>query len=123
MDKADAWHCPSCKKPRKATKKLSISRLPKLLLIHLKRFSFRGPFTDKIETPVDFPKQGLDLTNYMPPPLPPNMVKDKNTPISLSQQPPYIYDLYAVTHHFGSLNTGHCEFGNRSRSVSLQLSH
>lgn len=108
MDKADAWHCPRCNKARKATKRLSISRLPQVLLIHLKRFSFKGPFTDKIDTQVTFPTMGLDLTNYMPPPLPPGALQ-KGAPISQSQQPPYIYDLYGVTHHFGSLNTGHCE--------------
>src|SRR5258708_16800433 len=66
-------NCPRCKTLRKANKTLSISRLPPVLLIHLKRFSFKGPFTDKIEKLVDFPLKGLDLTNYMPPPLPPVM--------------------------------------------------
>lgn len=108
LDKADAWNCPQCKKPRKATKRLSISRLPQVLLIHLKRFSFKGPFTDKIDTTVTFPSTGLDLTNYMPPPLPPGAIA-KGMPVSQSQQPPYLYDLYGVTHHFGSLNTGHCK--------------
>ncbi|KAN0063688.1 ubiquitin-specific protease doa4 [Thecaphora frezii] len=106
LDKADAWNCPQCKKPRKASKRLSISRLPQVLLIHLKRFSFKGPFTDKIDTTVTFPTSGLDLTNYMPPPLPPGAI-GKGMPVSQSQQPPYLYDLYGVTHHFGSLNTGH----------------
>ena len=106
MDKADAWNCPRCKKPRKATKRLSISRLPHFLLIHLKRFSFRGPVTDKIETRVTFPLSSLDLTNYMPPPLPPGAMM-KDVPVTVSQQPPYIYDLFAVTHHFGTLNAGH----------------
>ena len=43
-------NCPHCKTLRKATKRLSLSRLPPVLLIHLKRFSAKGPFTDKIET-------------------------------------------------------------------------
>ncbi|CBQ70188.1 related to Ubiquitin carboxyl-terminal hydrolase 4 [Sporisorium reilianum SRZ2] len=109
LDKADMWNCPRCRKPRKATKRLSISRLPQILLIHLKRFSFKGPFTDKIDTTVTFPtNSALDLTNYMPPPLPPGtVVKGGNVAVSQSQVPPYLYDLYAVTHHFGSLNTGH----------------
>ncbi|CDS00039.1 related to Ubiquitin carboxyl-terminal hydrolase 4 [Sporisorium scitamineum] len=108
LDKADMWNCSRCKKPRKATKRLSISRLPQILLIHLKRFSFKGPFTDKIDTTVTFPTStALDLTNYMPPPLPPGTSKAANVPVSQSQIPPYLYDLYAVTHHFGSLNTGH----------------
>ncbi|KAK0556562.1 ubiquitin-specific protease doa4 [Tilletia horrida] len=112
LDKADAWFCPQCKKARKATKKLSISRLPAILLIHLKRFSFKGPFTDKIETQVTFPLQELDLTRYMPPPLTSSAAGNgagagEVPVVSKSQQPPYVYDLYGVTHHFGSLNAGH----------------
>lgn len=105
LDKADAWHCPRCKKPRKASKRLSISRLPQVLLIHLKRFSFKGPFTDKITAHVQVPTTNLDLTNYMPPPLPPGAIP-KGAPVSASQQPPYVYDLYACVHHFGSLTGG-----------------
>ncbi|KAH7914581.1 hypothetical protein BJ138DRAFT_1123351 [Hygrophoropsis aurantiaca] len=113
LEKSEAWHCPNCKTLRKATKRLSLSRLPPILLIHLKRFSFKGPFSDKVETVVDFPLRSLDLTNYMPPPLPPGMHKP---PVdgALSggedprvQMPPYKYDLYGVTNHFGTLGNGH----------------
>lgn len=122
MEKADAWQCPNCKTLRKATKRLSISRLPPVLLIHLKRFQTKGHFTDKLETFVDFPLKGLDLTNYMPSPLPPGVDTRKvSQPISLddprSQVPPYKYDLYAVTNHFGTLSSGHyTAFVNSQRS-------
>jgi len=106
-------NCPRCKTLRKATKTLSLSRLPPVLLIHFKRFSFKGPFTDKIEKHIDFPLKSLDLTNYMPPPLPPGVDR---TGMQMyppddprSQIPPYRYDLYAVTNHFGSLSSGHCK--------------
>jgi ubiquitin carboxyl-terminal hydrolase 8 len=105
-------NCPQCKTLRKATKTLSLSRLPPVLLIHLKRFSFKGPFTDKIEKLVDFPLKGLDLTNYMPPPLPPGVDRAGTQTYPADdprmQIPPYRYDLYAVTNHFGSLSSGHC---------------
>ncbi|TDL26727.1 hypothetical protein BD410DRAFT_895341 [Rickenella mellea] len=111
MEKSDAWNCPNCKTKRKATKRLSLSRLPPVLLIHLKRFSFKGPFTDKLETVVDFPLRGLDLTNYMPPPMPPGSDKRQSVPLSpddpRAQIPPYKYDLYGVTNHFGKLSSGH----------------
>ncbi|KAI9440817.1 cysteine proteinase [Lactarius indigo] len=111
MEKSDAWNCPRCKTLRKATKTLSLSRLPPVLLIHFKRFSFKGPFTDKIEKHIDFPLKGLDLTNYMPPPLPPGVDRtgmQMHLPDDpRSQIPPYRYDLYAVTNHFGSLSSGH----------------
>jgi ubiquitin carboxyl-terminal hydrolase 8 len=105
-------NCPQCKTLRKATKTLSLSRLPPVLLIHFKRFSFKGPFTDKIEKHVDFPLKGLDLTNYMPPPLPPGVDRAGTQTYPPDdprmQIPPYRYDLYAVTNHFGSLSSGHC---------------
>ena len=66
-------NCPHCKTMRKATKILSLSRLPSVLLIHLKRFSSKGHFMDKVETFVDYPLKNLDLTNHMPPPLPPGV--------------------------------------------------
>ena len=83
-----------------------------MLLIHLKRFSAKGLFTDKIETTVEFPLRGLDLTNYMPPPLPPGASGGPQLPQDdpRCQMPPYRYDLYGVTNHFGTLSTGHCAF-------------
>ncbi|OAX40329.1 cysteine proteinase [Rhizopogon vinicolor AM-OR11-026] len=106
---SEAWHCPHCKTLRRATKQLSLSRLPPILLIHLKRFSHKGMFTDKIETVVDFPLKGLDLTNYMPPAPPPGVapVNGMGTDDPRVQMPPYKYDLYGVTNHFGSLSNGH----------------
>jgi len=41
-------YCPQCKTNRPAVKKLSLSKLPPILVIHLKRFSFHGPFSDKV---------------------------------------------------------------------------
>ncbi|KAF9648660.1 cysteine proteinase [Thelephora ganbajun] len=106
MTGSEAWNCPNCKTLRQATKQLSLSRLPPVLMIHLKRFSFKGPFTDKIESFVDFPMKDLDLTGYMP-------YVDANLEAKLppddarAQIPPFKYDLYAVTNHFGSLSSGH----------------
>lgn len=50
LDKGNAWNCPGCRAPRKASKRLTIARLPPILLIHLKRFAFRGPFSERIDT-------------------------------------------------------------------------
>ncbi|BGP39848.1 ubiquitin-specific protease doa4 [Rhodotorula kratochvilovae] len=101
LDGDDAWHCPRCKKNRKAVKKLSLSKLPPILVIHLKRFSFHGPFSDKIETQVQYPLSGLDLTHFLPPPM-----MDQN---GQSSAPPkgYMYDLFGVTNHYGNLSSGH----------------
>ncbi|KAK4703945.1 ubiquitin carboxyl-terminal hydrolase 8, partial [Phenoliferia sp. Uapishka_3] len=108
LDKEDAWNCPRCKVPRKASKKLTLSRLPPILVIHLKRFSFKGPFSDKsfwllkIETQVQFPLSGLDLTSFMPPPL-----FDKRAPALTTAPKGHVYDLYGVTNHYGNLSSGH----------------
>ena len=118
--------CPKCKVKRRASKKLSLARLPPVLMVHFKRFEANGRFSDKIDTFVDFPMKSLDLTNYMPPPLPPGVDKSQlngGLPLSLedprSQLPPYRYDLYGVTNHYGNLSSGHCEFFE----LFLMLSH
>lgn len=109
--------CPKCKVKRRASKKLSLARLPPVLLIHLKRFEVNGRFSDKVDTFVEFPMKSLDLTNYMPAPLPPGADQSElngGLPMSLddprTQLPPYRYDLYGVTNHYGNLTSGHCEF-------------
>lgn len=109
--------CPKCKVKRRASKILSLARLPPILLIHLKRFEVHGRFSDKIDTFVDFPMKALDLTNLMPAPLPPGVDKSHvngGLPQSLedprTQLPPYRYDLYGVTDHVGNLTSGHCAY-------------
>ncbi|TIA95593.1 hypothetical protein E3P96_03805 [Wallemia ichthyophaga] len=127
MEKDNAWRCPNCKVARRSVKRLSIARLPPVLLIQLKRFAYAGPFCDKVETNVAFPLRGLDLTPYTPqiqsrshvqPFTSQNQYQHgasddvKNNPTS--QIPPFKYDLYAVTNHFGSLQSGHYTANVRS---------
>ncbi|KAJ1562150.1 ubiquitin-specific protease doa4 [Nowakowskiella sp. JEL0078] len=116
LDGNDSWMCPRCKKPRKASKKLDIIRLPAILLVHLKRFYYQGPFRNKIETSVDFPLVNLDLTKYTPVYgrtsiniLDSSLLTlDVPTVTGYNETPStYVYDLYAVSNHFGGLNGGH----------------
>ena len=116
LEKGNAWHCPQCKKPRRSTKRLSLARLPPVLLVHLKRFTYRGPVSNKIDTRVVFPTESLDLSNYMPPPLPPGS-SARGVSASESQRPPYLYDLYGVTHHFGTLTSGHYTASVRTQGL------
>nr|XP_019008054.1 uncharacterized protein I206_07222 [Kwoniella pini CBS 10737]OCF46835.1 hypothetical protein I206_07222 [Kwoniella pini CBS 10737] len=105
MEKEDAWNCPRCKVPRKATKTLTISRLPPVLLIQLKRFTTQnGVFWDKSETPVIFPVKSLDLTRYVPIRQPTGN-EDLDDP--RCQIGPFKYDLYGVSNHMGTLSSGH----------------
>jgi ubiquitin C-terminal hydrolase len=50
--------CPRCKCHRSAVKSLGIWRLPPVLIIHLKRFTFAGPFRDKLQALVS----GMNLS-------------------------------------------------------------
>lgn len=88
----DMWYCPQCQEQRQASKKLDLWRLPEVLVIHLKRFSYSRSMKHKLETFVNFPIRDFDLTNY---------VVDKR---SSKRQ---LYELYALTNHYGSMGSGH----------------
>lgn len=85
-------HCPSCKKPHQASKKLDLWRLPEVLVIHLKRFSYSRFFKNKLETFVDFPIEDLDLSTYI---------------TRKSSELPSRYMLYAISNHYGGMGGGH----------------
>ncbi|XP_010436897.1 PREDICTED: ubiquitin carboxyl-terminal hydrolase 10-like isoform X2 [Camelina sativa] len=87
----DMWFCPSCKEHRQANKKLDLWKLPDILVFHLKRFTYSRYLKNKIDTFVNFPIQDLDLRKY---------VKNNN-----GQS--YVYELYAVSNHYGGLGGGH----------------
>lgn len=108
LDGDDAWFCPQCKKRRRTAKVLHIVRLPKILIIHLKRFQQRrgGVISDKLETFVTYPLKGLDLTPYWPNYADGDEQSLVGVPIR-GQNAPFIYDLYGVANHFGTLKGGH----------------
>ncbi|XP_066474519.1 ubiquitin carboxyl-terminal hydrolase 19 isoform X3 [Tiliqua scincoides] len=90
----EAWYCPKCKQHREASKQLMLWRLPNVLIIQLKRFSFRSfIWRDKINDMVDFPVRSLDLSKFC--------IGQKD-----EQQLP-MYDLYAVINHYGGMIGGH----------------
>ncbi|XP_074016468.1 ubiquitin carboxyl-terminal hydrolase 43 [Numenius arquata] len=110
----DAWRCPHCKVPQQGTVKLSLWTLPDILIIHLKRFRQVAEHRHKLTTLVRFPLRGLDMAPHVAqrgqaggqllgrwapwqPPLclPPSSPRD------------YLYDLYAVCNHHGSMQGGH----------------
>ncbi|PAN09528.1 hypothetical protein PAHAL_2G031500 [Panicum hallii] len=88
----DMWYCPCCRKHQQAMKKLDLWRLPEVLVIHLKRFSYTQFTRNKLETFVDFPTTDLDLSSY---------IADK------SEQPSSHYCLYAISNHYGNMGGGH----------------
>ncbi|GMJ03788.1 ubiquitin-specific protease 8 [Hibiscus trionum] len=88
----DMWYCPRCKKPQQANKKLDLWRLPEILVIHLKRFSYSRFFKNKLEAYVDFPIHDLNLSNYISP---------------TDGQFSNCYQLYAMSNHYGGMGGGH----------------
>lgn len=90
----DPWYCPRCKKHQQATKKFDIWSLPKVLIIHLKRFSYSRSWRDKIDTLVEFPVDNLDMSKHVLNP-------------SQKEKSKLIYNLIGVANHFGGLGGGH----------------
>jgi ubiquitin C-terminal hydrolase len=87
--------CPQCKENREAIKQIALWRLPQILVIQLKRFSFRNIiWRDKIDRMVHYPINGLDISEFY-----------CRTEYDPEFRP--IYDLYAVVNHFGGMFGGH----------------
>ena len=99
LDEDNKWYCNKCQDFVQATKTLELYRVPKILIISLKRFKtsrnkygFGGG--QKIDTLVEFPLEGLDMRPYVLSP------EQKNAP-SLA------YDCFGISNHFGSVGFGH----------------
>ncbi|XP_073978120.1 ubiquitin specific protease 2 isoform X2 [Rhodnius prolixus] len=80
--------CSKCKTRRKCTKRFSIQKFPKILVLHLKRFSPSERYR-KLTANVEFPLTNLDMSAY------------SSTPQACS------YNLYAVSNHSGTTHSGH----------------
>ncbi|XP_023722638.1 ubiquitin carboxyl-terminal hydrolase 2 isoform X2 [Cryptotermes secundus] len=82
--------CSKCQMRRKCTKSFTIQKFPKILVLHLKRFSPTERFRGKLNVTVDFPLTGLDLSSY-----------------AASRGPGCMYNLYGVANHSGTTYSGH----------------
>ncbi|XP_036157132.1 ubiquitin carboxyl-terminal hydrolase 8 isoform X4 [Myotis myotis] len=85
------FYCSHCRARRDSLKKIEIWKLPPVLLVHLKRFSYDGRWKQKLQTSVDFPLENLDLSQYV--------IGPKN---NLKK-----YNLFSVSNHYGGLDGGH----------------
>lgn len=85
------FYCSHCRARRDSLKKIEIWKLPPVLLVHLKRFSYDGRWKQKLQTSVDFPLESLDLSQYV--------IGPKN---NLKK-----YNLFSVSNHYGGLDGGH----------------
>ncbi|MEN2498222.1 MAG: hypothetical protein MHMPM18_002528 [Marteilia pararefringens] len=93
------WYCSKCKNHVGAYKKIDIWRLPKILIIHFKRFRYNYINRSKINTFIDFPIQELDLKDF-------TVNSAANNPHSDFQKTTK-YKLLSIINHFGSLSGGH----------------
>ncbi|XP_007531953.2 inactive ubiquitin carboxyl-terminal hydrolase 50 isoform X3 [Erinaceus europaeus] len=84
-------HCSFCKTKRETAVRASISKAPKIIIFHLKRFDILGTMKRKLRTDIHYPLTNLDLTPYICP---------------IFRKHPK-YNLCAVVNHFGDLDGGH----------------
>ncbi|XP_043188368.1 ubiquitin carboxyl-terminal hydrolase 11-like isoform X2 [Amphibalanus amphitrite] len=92
-DLTNDWSCPKCRRRHDVYKKLDLWRLPPVVILHLKRFSFAGSTARKAHAQVSFPLRDLDLSQLAIGPHP-----DSHS---------LVYDLYGVVEHHGSQHSGH----------------
>ncbi|XP_032828382.2 ubiquitin carboxyl-terminal hydrolase 19-like isoform X4 [Petromyzon marinus] len=96
----EAWLCPQCEQPREALKQLMLWRLPPVLVVQLKRFSFcSSVWREKISNLVTFPIRGLDLSEFC--------VEAASGGAGGDAGGAAVYDLYAAINHYGGLIGGH----------------
>lgn len=98
LENDNMWYCSHCKKHQEASKRMEIFKAPHILIIQLKRFKLKSQnsFVDKDsncknETLVEYPLEGLDIRNY----------------IVGGNSDNAVYDLFAISQHFGNLSSGH----------------
>eukprot|EP00792_Barthelona_sp_PAP020_P000952 TRINITY_DN11597_c0_g1_i1.p1 TRINITY_DN11597_c0_g1~~TRINITY_DN11597_c0_g1_i1.p1 ORF type:complete len:790 (+),score=182.05 TRINITY_DN11597_c0_g1_i1:38-2407(+) len=91
LDENNLWLCPKCSKLVPAFISTYIFRLPKVLIIHLKRFT---KLISKNTLLVDFPIKELDMEPF---------VADIATKLNNN----FKYDLFGVIQHGGTLSDGH----------------
>lgn len=123
LGESDPWYCPQCKDFKQATKKFDLWKVPDILVVHLKRFSSGRISRDKIDSFIDFPVHGLDLTERVEGAKAVAQLfaedddddEDKlmesigslGADDDAVESDTPVYDLYAVDNHYGGLGGGH----------------
>ena len=88
----DLWRCPRCNGMKRASRKVDLWLLPKVLIVQLKRFNYTGDGRGKIDLLIDCPLRELDLSEFV---------------LNPDEKPKAKYDLIAVSNHMGGLGGGH----------------
>ncbi|GAA5868046.1 hypothetical protein JCM1840_003663 [Sporobolomyces johnsonii] len=106
----DMWYCSACKEHKQATKKVEIWKAPDVLVFALKRFSSGRYTRDKIDDLVDFPLEGFDMEPFVEGDKVEKRLAARmgeGQAPAISEPDSLVYDLYAVSNHFGGLGGGH----------------
>lgn len=111
LNKSEYWNCPTCKQPQCSTKKIIITKFPKNLIIHFKRFDNN---LNKNNTLITYPNR-LNVNSfyydndkkhyqvsYWPEGLP-----NRDRQLMLQSENGFEYELRSVAKHQGSLTGGH----------------
>lgn len=100
LDNDNLWKCDNCKEEVRANRQTKLWKVPKYLIIQLKRFNKQG---NKLMYNLQFPER-LNIKEYVH--------NEKNSK--------YKYDLYGISNHTGGLNGGHyfsyCKVNNNQGS-------
>ncbi|CAF0780734.1 unnamed protein product [Rotaria sordida] len=85
----ERYECSNCKRLSAKKRRLDIWELPKIFIVHFKRFRLQQTHYIKNETLIRYPISNVDFSDW-------------------SQIPsPSKYSLISVVNHFGSMNSGH----------------
>jgi len=87
------YNCTKCHEQERIVKVMSVYRLPRILIIHLKRFLYTRRRGRKISAPVDFPLS-LSMREFTK--------LSEHSSVSNA-----MYRLYGISHHLGGLRGGH----------------
>jgi len=87
------WNCDNWENVSHSSRTFRISKLPRVLILHLKRFIFNmNGDRRKIRTSISYPLLDLDMSPYVAEEIPDMCCQ---------------YDLFAISNHIGELNSGH----------------
>jgi len=116
LNSDNKWYCSRCKDHVCASKKFDLWAAPDVLILHLKRFEYltmrRMVKRQKLTNIVDFPLEGLDISEFL---IGPGKADD---PLREEGDLSTVYDLYAVSEHSGGLGGGHYTAVARSLDVN-----
>lgn len=106
---SERFYCKSCKSKQPSTKQFCVRRLPTVLCLHIKRFRWSPCARTKVDTFIEFPLNGLDMSQYLLRNLSSTRYSNANSSL---------YDLAAViVHHGNGMGSGHyTAFANNSQA-------